>query len=107
MKAKYVRTLAVTKDAERIIAHTGIVFNIFLDSSLDMVIKYWSNKYLNISLLNLIMVLRTYDFPEDLWKKFEILRVQMGMKKQEFFELIIKKGLENVEKNLNKSSEIQ
>jgi len=53
------------------------------------------------------MVLRTYDFPEDLWKKFEILRVQMGMKKQEFFELIIKKGLENVEKNLNKSSEIQ
>jgi len=36
-------------------------------------------KYLNISLLNLIMVLRTYDFPEDLWKKFEILRVQMGM----------------------------
>jgi len=72
-----------------------------------MVIKYWSNKYLNISLLNLIMVLRTYDFPEDLWKKFEILRVQMGMKKQEFFELIIKKGLENVEKNLNKSSEIQ
>jgi len=72
-----------------------------------MVIKYWNNKYLNISLLNLIMVLRTYDFPEDLWKKFEILRVQMGMKKQEFFELIIKKGLENVEKNLNKSSEIQ
>lgn len=44
------------------------------------------------------MVMRTYNFPEKLWKEFEMLRIQKGLKKQEFFELVIRKGLEVVKK---------
>ena len=50
------------------------------------------------------MIWRTYRFPEELWKKFEILRAELGLKKQEFFELVIKKGLEVIEKELGEKA---
>jgi len=47
------------------------------------------------------MVMRTYNFPEKLWKRFEMLRIRTGVRrKQEFFLLVVKKGLQVIEEEI-------
>ena len=52
------------------------------------------------------MVWRTYNFPDPLWKKFETLRIKAGFrKKQDFFLMVIERGLQCIEEELKQKEE--
>ena len=47
------------------------------------------------------MVWRTYRFPDKLWQRFEVLRIKAGVrKKQDFFLMVIERGLQCIEEEL-------